>query len=115
MDDLPGLMRPRGFGRRALLNKLVEYGVIAALMLLIVLLMLPAEEDAGDFHDHEPGKAHVHHPESALMHTVHHHMEGQCGRFSVLRSRLNMQRLDGTDKVALVTGAAGFIGSHTAR
>ena len=48
------------------------------------------------------------------MSTVHR-MEGKCGRFHALRTRPNMRLMDGTDKVVLVTGAAGFIGSHTAR
>ena len=70
--------------------------------------------DAGDYSVHEPGKAHVKHHESALLSTIHH-AEGKCGRFHALRSHPTMQLLDGTDKVVLVTGAAGFIGSHTAR
>lgn len=107
-------MAERRWSKKLLVNRIIEYGVIASLALLFVLVMLPADEDAGDYSIHEPGKAHAKHHESALMSTVHH-MEGQCGRFHALRSHPNMQLLDGTDKVVLVTGAAGFIGSHTAR
>lgn len=108
------MVTERRWSKKHLMSRLVEYGVMASLALLFVLVLLPADEDAGDYSIHEPGKAHVKHHESALMNTFHH-MEGQCGRFHALRSRPRMELLDGTDKVVLVTGAAGFIGSHTAR
>ena len=111
-----GLMLPtnRGWSRKPIMNLLIEYGVFASLALLLVLMVLPAENDAGDFSTHEPGKAHVRQTESVFISAVHR-MEGQCGRFHTLQSRPNQRLLDGTNKVVLVTGAAGFIGSHTAR
>ena len=104
----------RGWFKSTFKNMLIEYGVIGSVALLLVLILLPSDDDAGDFSSHEPGTAHVRHTDSAFMSTVHH-MEGQCGRFPVMRARPNVQQLEGTDKVVLVTGAAGFIGSHTAR
>ena len=111
-----GLMLPinRRWSQKIIINKLSEYGVFASLVLLLVLMLLPAEDDAGDFSTHEPGRAHVRQTESVFISTVHR-MEGQCGRFHTLQSRPNQRLLDGTNKVVLVTGAAGFIGSHTAR
>ena len=117
---MAGLMQVtnRGWLKNTLKNIFTAYSTIGSLALLTVLMLLliflPAEDDAGDFSTHEPGTAHVRHKESVFMSTVHD-KEGQCGRFPVMRSRPNLQPLDGTDKVVLVTGAAGFIGSHTAR
>ena len=112
-----GLMKDRQYRqciKNRLLNRTVEYGLVAFLALFVLLSVLPAGEDAGDYSLHEPGKSHVKHRESALMATVHN-LEGQCSRYQALRLRPNMQLVDGADKVVLVTGAAGFIGSHTAR
>ena len=115
---MAGLMQASNRGwLNKMKNRLIEYGTIGSIgmmALLLVLTMVPAENDAGDFRSHEPGRGHVRHKESVFMSTVHD-MEGQCGRFPVMRSRPNLQPLDGTDKVVLVTGAAGFIGSHTSR
>ena len=110
---MAGLMQAtsRGWFKSTFKNSLFTIGCLA---LLLMLILLPAEDDAGDFSKHEPGTAHVRHAESVFMSTVHH-MEGQCGRFPVMRSRPNAHQLDGTNKVVIVTGAAGFIGSHTAR
>lgn len=56
-----GLMMDRRWSRRKLLNRVVEYVVLGTLGLLVVLVVLPANEDAGDFTLHEPGKSRAKH------------------------------------------------------
>ena len=109
-----GLMARRPWPRAA--ARAAEHVAVLAALALVAALLLPSAEDAGDFTQrHADG--HTRHTESRLTESIHS-LEGPCGRFAALHSYSHKERStlqDGHGKVALVTGAAGFIGSHVAR
>ena len=77
---MTGLMHGGSKGRR-LATRLIEYGVVLATIVLVILIFVPASDDAGDFSAPVvPGKAHEKHHESSLMHEVHEHLEAGLPR-----------------------------------